>query len=65
MDNRTETLLKGQDLIKDLKSRRKGEKITKVALEKINKDRDQGAKQITGKYRRAVLFVIKYRLAQL
>lgn len=60
MDARVETLIEGSGLIKDLKSRRKSDRITARSLTSIQKNRIDNYNLMVSHHRRYTLFVIKY-----
>lgn len=65
MAERNETLVEGDILFKDLKSKRKTEKLTAAALRSINKHKDANTRKLREMHKRAMYFSIKYILADL
>jgi hypothetical protein len=63
MAERNETLIEGDILFKDLKSKRKTERITARALTAIVKNKHNNTNKLREMHRRALLFSIKYIFA--
>jgi hypothetical protein len=63
MAERNETLVEGEILFRDLKSKRKTERITARALSKIVENKTKNTTKLRDMHRRASLFSIKYVLA--
>lgn len=65
MAERNETLIEGDILFKDLKSKRKTERITLRSLSKIVENKTKNTNKLRDMHRRASLFSIKYVLANI